>query len=251
MTDRIRVVDAPPGRVLELCRTERANALDLATVRALTAALDRAESDRVPLVALSSAGSTFCAGLDLDDAQRGGDATVGPLLLAIADLLDRLRHLPCLTVASVRGAAVGAGADLALACDHRVGTPAATFRFPGSRFGLLLGTRQLVRIVGGDVARNILLPDRRLRADEALRLGLLTSLEPDHDALSLVAALASEATALDPTTLGRMLAVTRGAGPQEDRRLVEESLAAGGMAARLDRFTGERTRSTRTDSPTT
>ncbi len=68
------------------------------------------------------------------------------------------RRAPALTIAVVRGAAFGAGADLVASCDYRLGTPASRFAFPGNRFGVVLGTRQLASVVGLQRPRD---PDRR------------------------------------------------------------------------------------------
>ena len=233
MSPTVASVDVAAGRVLELPRPDRANALDRATVRDLRNALDRAAADGVRVVVIASTGRAFCAGLDLDDVRAAGESGVTDHLSRVAALLDQLRNAPYVTAAWVPGAAVGAGADLALACDYRVGTHDAWFRFPGSRFGLLLGTRHLVRVAGADRARDILLRDRRVAADEALRIGLLTSIAESEDARSAAEELGAGVADLDTTTLRRLLAATRGAGADEDQRLVSESLAVPGLPGRL------------------
>src|SRR5699024_8741853 len=91
----------------------------------------------------------------------------------IQTLLDQIREAPAATVALVNGPAVGAGADLAVSCDYRIASDQANFKFPGSRFGVILGVDQLVRTVGTSAASDILLRNRGLGAIEALRLGLV------------------------------------------------------------------------------
>lgn len=222
--------------VVELPRPMAANALDPESVRKLRSALDEAVSKRVKLLAIVSTGRAFCAGLDLDHVQFAGDQGVGEHLLNVADLLDQLRGLPAVTLACVTGAAVGAGADLAVACDYRIGTPRASFRFPGSRFGLLLGTRHLARVIGHDMGRRLILENRQVGASEALEMGLLTTLTSVENCKRLIEDLSARLSKLDADTLVRVLAATRSSSTQEDRELVSESLAQSVLPHRLRAF---------------
>src|SRR5690606_24845432 len=78
------------------------------------------------------------------------------------------------TVASLRGPAIGAGADLAMSCDYRIGTHRASFQFPGARFGVMLGADRLIGEIGRHRAVEILLRNAKVNASEALEYGLLT-----------------------------------------------------------------------------
>jgi len=74
-------------------------------------------------------------------------------------------------MAIAHGRNFGAGADLFVACDVRVAAPGTTFRMPGLRFGLQLGTRRLAQRIGNEAARGVLAESRTLDADAALELG--------------------------------------------------------------------------------
>src|SRR5690606_27107239 len=89
-----------------------------------------------------------------------------------ATLLELIINFPVPTVAAVRGYAFGAGADLALACDLRLGGKSATFRFPGPQFGLVLGTKRLIHEVGPSKARAITLMNKTVGADQSHSAGL-------------------------------------------------------------------------------
>lgn len=133
------VVDRGPVWTVTLDRPERANALSADLVEALHAALDEADAARPDAFVLRGNARHFAAGFDLGGLERETDATLALRFLRIGTLLERLLAAPYVTVAVAEGAAVGAGADLVLACDHRLVDPSVTLRFPGSAFGVALG----------------------------------------------------------------------------------------------------------------
>ncbi|WP_051218551.1 enoyl-CoA hydratase/isomerase family protein [Nocardioides insulae] len=136
------------GRVwtLTLDRPERANALSAHLVESLLALLAEAEHARPTAVVLRGNPRHFAAGFDVAGLHDESDASLAVRFLRIGQLLERLATAPYLTVAVVEGSAVGAGADLVAACDHRLASPRATFRFPGARFGVVLGTARLAAL---------------------------------------------------------------------------------------------------------
>ncbi|MFC0221843.1 enoyl-CoA hydratase/isomerase family protein [Nocardioides zeicaulis] len=133
------IVDRGPVWTVTLDRPDRANALSAALVETLHATLDEADAARPEALVLRGNGRHFAAGFDLGGLGDETDATLALRFLRIADLLERLIAAPYVTAAVVHGAAVGAGADVVLACDHRLVDPSVTLRFPGSAFGVALG----------------------------------------------------------------------------------------------------------------
>lgn len=129
------------GRVwtVTLDRPWRANALSPELVEALHSVLDEAEEARPRALVLRGNNRHFCAGFDLTGLEGETDATLAHRFLRIGLLLDRLLAAPYLTVAVADGAAVGAGADLVVHCDHRLLAPSVQLRFPGAGFGVTLG----------------------------------------------------------------------------------------------------------------
>ncbi|MBM7519272.1 enoyl-CoA hydratase/isomerase family protein [Nocardioides nitrophenolicus] len=124
---------------LTLDRPERANALGAGLVEDLHRALDEAAAARPETLVLRGNARHFAAGFDLDGLAAETDASLAYRFVRIGLLLERLIAAPYRTVAVAEGAAVGAGADLVLACDHRLVGPARTLRFPGAAFGVALG----------------------------------------------------------------------------------------------------------------
>lgn len=198
-----------PVVTVTLARPGNRNAQTPATWRALAAVGDALpESTRV--VVLRSTGPTFSSGLDLQMFTAGG-VPGETSLAAVAGLSDAaadeviagyqrgftwLADLDVVSVAVVQGAAVGAGFQLALACDLRVCADDAKFCMRETTLGLvpdLTGTHPLVREVGYSRALQITLTGRWIDAAEALTLGLATTVaaagEQDRAAAELVSAI--------------------------------------------------------------
>ena len=188
-------VDRDAVWTVTLTRPERANALSSDLVEALHAVLDEVDVVRPAALVLRGNQRHFAAGFDLTGLDLETDATLAHRFLRIGLLLERLATAPCLTVAVADGAAIGAGADVVLACDARLVAPTVTLRFPGSRFGVVLGAtrRALLEDYAGLTTGT---PDQLddllaewLGWSESVRAGVLAD-RPDHDADAELAALA-------------------------------------------------------------
>jgi enoyl-CoA hydratase/carnithine racemase len=176
---RLTVPDERGVRRLVLARPAKANAMSPEMVEAVEACLERAFAAPPRVLVVEGEGRNFCAGFDFDGFEALSDAELLYRFVRIEQLLARVRYAPFPTVAAVRGAAFGAGADLVAACTFRVGMTGARLRFPGFRFGLALGTRHLTHLIGPQRAREILLAAEIVSAEQALRDGLLTDLVAD------------------------------------------------------------------------
>jgi enoyl-CoA hydratase/carnithine racemase len=183
-----------------LCAPDRRNTQGPAMWRAL-AALGRSMPDQVRVVILSAEGPSFSAGLDrsmLDDAVEG--ETVRGLLGQTDFAASRtigeyqqgfmfLRDPNFISIAAVQGHAVGAGFQLALACDIRIVAENAVFCMKEPALGLvpdLTGLRPLVRQVGYARALELCIRARNIDAQEAVTLGLAHSVVPASDLASEV-----------------------------------------------------------------
>jgi enoyl-CoA hydratase len=196
----LRVAGATDGVLtLLLDRPARHNALDAATVGALHAAVDGADTDpAVRAVVLGSCPpGMFCSGADL----RVGDAERAEVSDRLYGLYQAMIDLPVPMVAAVDGAAVGGGAQLALACDVRIGSPRAGFRFAGPGHGLAVGLWALPSTVGRGAAMELALSGRLLPAERALTLGLLEDVVADP--LAAATELAAGVAALDRDAVTR------------------------------------------------
>ena len=194
--------------IMTIDRVDRRNAVDHAALDSLAAALDGCGDD-VRAVVLTGAGGHFCAGADLQGVE---DTSFTELLRSV---LDRLRLAPFVTIAAADGAALGAGTQLAVACDLRVATPQASFGIPAGRLGLAVDrwtVDRLAGLAGGGPARAMLLAAEVIKGDEAHRLGLVQRLGHLEDAL----AWADDVAALAPLTVRAHKAALEGDAGADD-----------------------------------
>jgi len=164
-------------------------------VQALRAALARAESDpAVRVVVLTGAGDrVFSAGGDLGSMPEGGYLAGHALRREYGALLEALAGSPLPTVARVNGHALGGGLGLVLACDLAVAVDSAELGTPEIDVGLfpMMVLAWLRRHVGRKRALELLLTGDRLKADEALRWGLLNRVVPRAELDATTRALAA------------------------------------------------------------
>jgi len=235
-TDLVRTErDAPcDGSVrLVLDDPRHANALSPALVSRLHDALRDAIASEAKAIVFDSSGERFCAGFDLRDAEAFDDASLRERFDAVEALLESVRRAPAVTIAAVRGPALGAGADLVAACDYRIGTPQARFAFPGSRFGVVLGTRHLASVVGRQAALEMLVEGRTPDADAALRCGLLSEARSPESLPSRIEEIARHCASIDIETLRAMLRLVRSEPSERDRAELLASVAREGFRERV------------------
>jgi len=182
-------------------RQERRNALNGEMCDQLRGCLE--ETSELRAIVLTGAGTAFCAGADLVSrfASEGG-ATTDTFRPAFERVLDAIVAHPAPVVAAINGPAIGAGMQLAVACDVRIAALGARLAIPGGKLGIHLSARniwRLAQLVGQGTARDFLLAGRTAEAEEALRLGLVQYV--DNDALGAALALAGEIAASAPMTV--------------------------------------------------
>jgi len=191
--------------VATIDRPDRRNALSTELYHELASDLGSNRDLRV-VVITGSGDKAFSAGADLarrasDTAslEHGGSDTFRPSFEA---LLDAIVGFPAPVLAAVNGAALGAGMQLAVACDLRVAAPHATFGIPSGRLGVLLSASNVSRLatlVGQAMARDLLFTARTLNVAEAQQVGLVQ--RQAGDVLGVARDLATEIAALAPLSI--------------------------------------------------
>jgi enoyl-CoA hydratase/carnithine racemase len=169
---------------LTLDRPQALNALNRAVAEALESALRQLERSRtVGVVIVSGRGRAFCAGNDITEMPSLGPAEARALSRRWQKIMDRFARLPQVTIAAVRGYALGGGCMLAAAQDLRVAEASARFGLPEVTLGFnpSYGIARILDVVGGGPARDLLLTGRPVDAAEALRMGLVTRVVPDGE----------------------------------------------------------------------
>ncbi|RBP12015.1 enoyl-CoA hydratase [Roseiarcus fermentans] len=194
------LIEAQEGGVLTLTlnRPDRMNAFNVALHEALAAALRRAAEDQdCRVVLLTGAGKGFCAGQDLADravAPAGQRPDLGETIETRYNPLVRaLRALPKPVVCAVNGAAAGAGASIALACDIVVAAKSAKFLQAFARIGLVPdsgATWFLPRLVGEARARGLMLLADPIGAEQAEAWGMIWRAVDDDQAMGVARELA-------------------------------------------------------------
>lgn len=220
---------------ITLRRPAQANRLtpqDLAALQSHLCAVDADAAVRV--LVLRGQGRHFCSGFDLQQVGAQG-ADAGARFEALADAIERARPV---TVAVLHGGTYGGAADLALACDFRLGCGATELRVPATALGLHFyrgGLERFVTRLGLPAARRILLAAERLDAVELQRVQYLDRLAADPQALAvLVDEFVGALAALAPLALLPMKrhlgAIARGA---LDADALARDIAAAGASADL------------------
>ncbi len=197
----IHLDDRGTVALLTIDRPDRRNALDHEALEQLLEALGRSATARV--VVLTGAGGHFCAGADLSGVE---DTSFTDLLRRV---LATLRDDPRPLIAAVDGAALGAGTQLAIACDLRVATPAARFGIPAAKLGLMVDhwtVQRLSLLAGAGPTRAMLIGAETYGGEDAERLGFVQRIGSVEDALGW----ADEIASLAPLTLaGLKLSLNR------------------------------------------
>ncbi len=233
----LTVTKAEGVTTITLNRPEVMNALNRVMRVELTAALREAHSGRV--VVLTGAGRAFCSGQDLGDAQSLGavdfEATLNdeyvPMIRAITEA-------PVPVIAAVNGAAAGAGANLALACDLVIAAESATFIQAFARIGLIPdagGTSFLPRRVGLQRAMGAALLAEPVSATKAEAWGMIWEAVPDARFAEVVAARAAQLAAGPTGAFAALKQALRGAFDQDlETQLALEARLQGSCGASDD-----------------
>ena len=189
--ERVRIEIADGVADARMVRADKHNGLDGRMFTSLIAAIEQlAGDDELRAVVLSGDGPSFCAGLDFKSFTSDG----GPNLLErpdgeLANFAQKVaygwRELPVPVIAALHGACFGGGLQIALGADIRIAAPDTRLSAMEIVHGLIPDmsiTQTLPRLVGDDVARELVYTGRKVEAAEALELGLITRIADDPEA---------------------------------------------------------------------
>lgn len=186
----LQIADSGSRLDIALDRPDERNALTFEVwddLDRVTADVERRDDLRV--VTLTGNGPAFCAGVDFAaigaalEVERGSYPS---FIRRWATIVDRFERVAQPSIAAINGPAVGAGLELALACDIRIASDRAVFAMPQMRMGIVPdvgGTSRLARATGEAFAKDMILTSRIVDAEEALRAGIVSRVVP-HDRLA-------------------------------------------------------------------
>jgi enoyl-CoA hydratase/carnithine racemase len=214
--------EGPVARIF-LNRPEKANALTSLALDELRRALRELASDRsLRTVILGGRGRTFCGGADREELSALTAETAGAFVTRIHDVCQAIRELPVPVVARLHGAVIGAGLEIAAACDLRVAAEGTKFAMPEVRLGIpsVVEAALLPRLMGSGRAAWLVLTGEAIDARRALDWGLIEEIG-DGERL-----------------LQRLLAGDRGALRMQKQllHLWDEASLATSVAASIERF---------------
>jgi len=162
--------------VVTIDRPEALNALNEAVLRELSAAIRRLVREGARILVITGAGEkAFVAGADIAAMKGLGRSRAADFARRGQRVLEQVAQFPGVSIAAVGGWALGGGMELAMACDLILCDEGARFGQPEVNLGVIPGfggTQRLVRLVGAQRARELILSGRTVNADEAVRIGL-------------------------------------------------------------------------------
>lgn len=193
------VLSRREGAVLKLTlnRPGKSNSLHPDLVKQLSAALKSAEADNaLSVVVITGAGSSFCAGLDLELLVSWTTEQKLAYLETVTGVFRRVWSLPQPVIAAVNGPAIAGGFDLAAFCDIRLAANEAIFGQAEINIGLTQIIHPLYKSIGLGRAKELAMTGQNISADEAFRIGLVNHVYPRGElmprAMELAAVLASK-----------------------------------------------------------
>ena len=183
MTDQLPVHDFETLRVVRLDhavtvvlnRPKARNAMSMQMCRDFIAAFGALRFDTdVRAVVIRGEGPAFCAGIDLTEFKDRSREWVLERRNLGLDAFQAIENCPIPVIAELHGAVVGAGCEIAAACDFGIAAKGTNFRWPEVVWGAVGATQRLPRLVGMPMAKDLLFTGRTIDADEALQLGLIS-----------------------------------------------------------------------------
>jgi len=231
---------------LHLERPQALNALNRSLTAALDQALDEiAAREDVRVLIVAGRGRAFCAGNDIAEMALLSVDEATALAASQAALMERFEHLAQVTIAAVDGYALGGGCMLAVAQDLRIASDRARLGLPEVTLGFnpAYGIARLLDVVGGAVARDLLLTGRVVRAQEALRLALVNRVVAAPTLAETAAAWAREIAQAPRAGLAatkRIVADLRAGRPGREPEAYAAALGTADARARLQAFLSRR-----------
>jgi enoyl-CoA hydratase len=183
-------------------RPEALNALNSAVLDELNSVIDGIDTNVVRAVILTGAGEkSFVAGADIGEMSTLTKAEGEAFGKKGNDVFRKLETLPVPVIAAVNGFALGGGCEISMSCDIRICSDNAMFGQPEVGLGITPGfggTQRLARTVGVGMAKQLIYTARNIKADEALRIGLVNAVYPQAELMEQAKKLASTIAANAP-----------------------------------------------------
>ena len=196
------------GRIatVTINRPKSLNALNPATVRELSAALEEiSRRDDVGVVLLTGAGEkAFVAGADISEMRDFTPVQALEFALFGQGVLERIERSPKPVIGVINGYALGGGCELAMACDILIAADTARFGQPEVNLGIIPGyggTQRLPRLVGRNLAKELVLTGEMISAQRAYEIGLVNRVVPQADLMNAAREIAGKILSKGPVAV--------------------------------------------------
>ena len=226
--------NGPLKRII-LNRPEKRNALSLLLAEEISEQIQLAETDGTRLIVLQGNGPSFCAGFDFGNFPDCSNADLLLQFVRIEQMLQAVAYASIDTVAFIHGSTIGAGADLAIACRYRAASSNTKMMFPGSRFGLVLGTRRLAECVGGERAQRMV-GGAPINAQESLEINIANTILEASEQAEYENSLLEFILQVPADTRSQILKATRVDTRAEDMMDLVKSASAADLKERLEKY---------------
>jgi enoyl-CoA hydratase/carnithine racemase len=220
----LKVTDTGSRLDIVLNRPDERNALTFQAWDELAEVMTEVENrDDLRVITLTGAGPAFCAGVDFGAIGKSLEVERGSYPSFIrrwANTVDLFERVPQTTVVAINGPVIGAGLELALACDVRIASDSAVFAMPQLQMGIVPdvgGTSRLARATGEAFAKDMILTARIVTADEALQAGIVSRAVPADTIAKELDSIAAGIERL-PWPSAYFASVAIDAGPRLDPR---------------------------------
>lgn len=173
-----------------LNRVERANSITPNMLQKLSSTFDDfASNEKVRVIVLSGNGKSFCSGMDLgfkNQQQLQAQLNSGEAASSALSLFNKIRQSPKPVISKINGAAIGGGFGLVFTTDVRIALESASFGFAEVKSGLVpaLISSFIVPQISSYLAKELMITGRRISAQEALTLGLITAVAKNEEELN-------------------------------------------------------------------
>lgn len=229
--------------IVTIDRPKALNALNKEVLTDLKSAFKAIDTDEIRCVILTGSGEkSFVAGADIAAMSTMTSAEGEAFSKFGNDIFRMIETFPVPVIAAVNGFALGGGCELSLACDFRYCSENAVFGLPEVTLGIMPGfggTQRLERVVGSGIAKELLFTAKRIKADEALAIGLVNSVYPQAELMEAAIKTANAIAKNAPIGVRRAkTAMNNGYDVDMDKAIIYEEQAFGGCFGTEDQKEG-------------
>ena len=229
--------------IITINRPEALNALNSAVLDELNGCLDGIDTNVVRAIVLTGAGNkSFVAGADIGEMSKLSPTEGEAFGKKGNDVFRKIETFPIPVIAAVNGFALGGGCEIAMSCDIRICSDNAMFGQPEVGLGITPGfggTQRLARLVGAGMAKQLIYTARNIKADEALRIGLVNAVYPQEELLGVAKKMAGNIAQNAPIAVRACKkAINDGLDAKMDDAIVIEEKLFGSCFATHDQVEG-------------